>query len=272
MEAKSRAELSAFIESYWCSGADANEDFLLFPDGTFNVLFTAGTFSCNLSTRDFRPGMYIIPITTVPVRIRASQPLFGIRFKAFSMGNLFGVSLQNLNLISPMEEVYPDDRRIRQLCQWMLKCHSEEDTFMLLEAVSFELLCRNFHVNQSLRAKVNYILDQKGQIRVQEMADHFGISRQALHTQFLKTLKISPKQLCVIWQLNHFFTLTAESEENLTARALDAGFYDQAHFNNRFREIYNITPSHFVRLNHHMFSHARENMIRRFSNYYDPEV
>ena len=50
------------------------------------------------------------------------------------------------------------------------------------------MLNKRFQVNLSLRDKVNYILDLKGQIKIGDMAKEFGVSRQALHKSFKQNL------------------------------------------------------------------------------------
>ena len=127
------------------------------------------------------------------------------------------------------------------------------------------------NVNLDLRDKVNYILDSKGQIRVEQMAKEFGVSRQALHKNFKQNLLITPKELAAIWQLNHFFTLADQSNDSLTGLAIDAGYYDQAHFINSFKLKFGMSPKQFIKANEQVFNFAKDSMSKRFNNYYDPE-
>ena len=73
-----------------------------------------------------------------------------------------------------------------------------------MDDFSFELLNKSFELNSSLRDKVNYILDRRGNIKIAELCEEFAISRQALHKHFKTYLGISPKELATTWRLNHF--------------------------------------------------------------------
>ncbi len=271
-EEKSKAELSTFIESYWCFDGEGREEHVLFPDGTFNIFFASDSFIVGNNQAVYRSGMYLVPISSIPVRLFSRKPIYGIRFKAFSLHNLFKSNLRQLDLVNNMEALCAGEKNLRRFRSLFEGKNEVPEIIAALELVAFELLCKNLEVDRHLREKVNYILDQKGQVRVNDMAKIFGLSRQGLHKHFTCNLLVSPKELSAIWQLNHFFTISNEGEDSLTGYALDAGFYDQSHFNRSFRERFGTTPSQFIRNNHKAFVYARESMVRRFSNYYDPEV
>jgi len=271
-EEKSKAELSAFIESYWRFESNGINDLFFFPDGTFNIFFATEQFVLKNDMTIHAPGVYVVPISSCPIEVFSQQELYGIRFKAFSLHNVFSQNISQLGLINNMETLYSKEHALKSFRNMFKGKKDPEEITSLLEVVAFELLNKNFHVNGGLRDKVNYILDLKGQIRISEMADEFGLSRQGLHKNFKQNLLISPKELSAIWQLNHFFTLSSENDDSLTGKAIDAGYYDQAHFIHSFKHKYGVTPSHFMHANTGLFTYAKENMARRFNNYYDPEV
>lgn len=271
-ELKSNAELSLFIESYWHFYSEATSPLILFPDGTFNVIFAFSSFYSHTERRTYRPGVYLCPIRKYPIELHASSGVYGIRFKAFSLINVIGQSSRDLTLLNDMRHFIARSPSLAQLEAHYLSNGHPDECFSLLEQVSFDLLERNLNIHHSLRDKVNYILDKRGNIRVEDMAEDFGVSRQALHKHFKKHLHITPKELAAIWQLNHFFTLRDFEEESLTGLALDAGYYDQAHFINSFKLQFGTSPTKFIKANPELFTLAREIMSRRFNNYYDPEI
>ena len=271
-EEKSRAELSAFIESYWCFESDGTDNLVFFPDGTFNIFFASEQFVLQNDSTIHAPGVYMVPLFSHPVSIFSKSNIYGIRFKAFSLHNIFAKNISQLGMVNNMETLYAEDKALLNFRKLFKGKKDPEEIILLLETVGFELLNKNFRVNANLRDKVNYILDLKGQVRVSDMADEFNLSRQGLHKYFKQNLLITPKELSAIWQLNHFFTLSVGSEDSLTEKALDAGYYDQAHFIHSFKRKYGVSPSQFMRSNSRLFVYAKENMARRFNNYYDPEV
>jgi AraC-like DNA-binding protein len=267
-EEKSRAELSAFIESYWRYEGHPEDDLLLFPDGTFSLLVASHGFACGAQC--FSHGIYLLPIHLNAVSIQSAKVLMGIRFKAFSLPNLFPAGHQDLSGFIALKELGCTPA-LHALSREILTVNDPEKSASLLQLLAYELLSTHFSVRQSLREKVNYVLDRKGQIRIEEMAAHFSVSRQALHKHFTSALKVSPKQLSAVWQLNHFFTLAQEEKESLTSNALDAGYYDQAHFIRQFSSRFGVAPGTFLRTNQGILSFAKDSMIKRFTHYYDPE-
>lgn len=268
-EEKSRDELSSFIESYWRYEGHAQDELILFPDGTFSLIVAPSGFLCN-ARHTFSPGIYLLPIHLHSLYFQSSDCLMGIRFKAFSFPNIFPFGVQENSGFLSLKDL-DCTPALQALSRKVLQEKDPEEAASLLQLLAYELLQSNFKIQQSLREKVNYVLHRKGQIRIEEMARHFGVSRQALHKHFSAALKISPKQLSSVWQLNHFFTLANFEEASLTENALDAGFYDQAHLIRNFSTQFGTAPGTFLRANKGMLSFARDSMIKRFSHYYDPE-
>ena len=269
-EKKSKAELSKFIESYWHFDASSVSELTLFPDGTFNIFFAFKSFTMNGSRKEYKPGVYLIPITTVPITITSLSNILGIRFKAFSLLNITG-NTQRLTLLNDLESFSTRSPTLKYVQEQFDREQNIHEVTQILEQIAFELLEKNLKVNVDLREKVNYILNERGQIRVEDMAREFGVSRQALHKNFKRNLLITPKELAAVWQLNHFFTLCNNEDDSLTERALDSGYYDQAHFINSFKLKFGMSPREFMKNNNTVFNFARDNMSKRFNNYYDPE-
>ena len=180
-EKKSAAELSTFIESYWCYDAKRISDLVLFPDGTFNILFAFHPFKLKGANRTFKPGVYLIPVSSIPITIRSGNALYGIRFKAFSLLNIMGKNASQLTLLNDLESFKTRCPSLNHIQSKIDQEQNIDEITAVLENIAFELLSKEMNVNLELRDKVNYILDNKGQIRVDEMAKEFGVSRQALH-------------------------------------------------------------------------------------------
>ena len=271
-EIKSKAELSTFIESYWHFESDGINSLVFFPDGTFNIFFATEPFYLANSTKTCQPGAYLMPISSFPVYINSQKDIYGIRFKAFSLLNILDKNIKGLTILNDLED-FTGEKSIITDSQSAFKAEMDlAEIVGYLEKIAFELLNKRFSVNLNLRDKVNYILDMKGQIKISEMAKEFGISRQALHKNFKQHLMISPKELSAIWQLNHFFTLTDEIDDSLTGKALDAGYFDQAHFINTFKSRFGLSPTQFMKVKPEVFNFAKDHMTKRFSNFYDPEI
>lgn len=271
-EKRSRAELSSFVESYWSYQGRAQEELILFPDGTFNIIYASAPLIFMNEGRSFKLGFYLVPLAATPIRLFSNRAIYGVRFKAFSLPNILKGKDPQLTSINALDQLEISTTAFHHLSTELKRQGEPEEILTLLETLAYELLRPDLRVHESLREKVNYILHRRGQVRIEKMAADFGVSRQGLHKHFMKSLSTSPKQLSAIWQLNHFFALSAGSDDSLTGRALDAGYYDQAHFNHQFSSTFGSAPSAFIRSNSEVLRFAKDSMIKRFSNYYDPEI
>ncbi|MBK9190446.1 MAG: helix-turn-helix domain-containing protein [Crocinitomicaceae bacterium] len=268
-ELKSKAELSKFIESYWSFDGHDGVEMILLPDGTFNVLIAEQSFISELV--EYPRGVYISPLLIQPIKIVTNGRIYGIRFKAFSLSNVIGKNASQVDAITELEHLI---KQPKNLNNWFQQFDFSTDLSIKktsLENAAFDLLNHQYGLNEQLRAQVNYILDRKGNIRIEELCSEAGISRQGLHKNFIQHLGIGAKALATTWRLNHFFTLMSD-DNKLTHSALDAGFYDQAHSIHTFKNHWQLSPGIFQKTNPVLFTYAKEVMSKRFSNFYDPEI
>lgn len=267
-EIKTNAELSSYIECYWKSNSILGEELTIFPDGTFNVIISSHDFYIGKLKKRYVKGSYLIPITLNPIRIKTIGSVYGIRFKAFSLQNIVGNKPKFLGSINELTGTSRTCGNLEGIINNQRNLEFISDS---MSEFSFELLNKNYALNSSLRDKVNYILDRKGNIKVSELCSDFGISRQALHKFFKVHLGISPKELATTWRLNHFFTLINDTD-SLTESALDAGYFDQAHSINSFKSKWESSPNSFKKNQNDLLQIAKTNMKNRFNNYYDPII
>jgi AraC-like DNA-binding protein len=85
----------------------------------------------------------------------------------------------------------------------------------------------------------------KGFIKIKELANTLCISHDAFEKRFRKIVGSSPKQFASIVRMTS--VVHQKSDERLWDIALDAGFYDQAHFNKDFKLFTGQTPTDFYK-------------------------
>ena len=128
-------------------------------------------------------------------------------------------------------------------------------------------------IDQNLRAQLNYILDRKGVLQVQELFTEFGVSKVTLHKHFINKVGLSPKKVSRIWRINHFLLLQNETSiQNLTQLGLASGFYDQAHCIREFRSFFKDCPRQFFKHPSHLLAISQQVISKRFNHQYDPQV
>jgi AraC-like DNA-binding protein len=93
-------------------------------------------------------------------------------------------------------------------------------------------------------AAVSKIEELEGMVRVEELSRHVGLSQSALERRFRKVAGASPKKFASIVRLRHVVRLGATGAD-LTSIAFAAGYCDQSHFINDFKQITGLTPKSF---------------------------
>lgn len=255
-------EVSKFVESYRLA---SEKEVWLIPDGTFHIVYSHTEFACYDGViHHLSPGLYLFPISSSVIHLYSSDQLLLMRCKAFAIdaigSDLFEVQQRNY---------WRFDSGLSQISHYQNSLSLAEigEQEVLLENFVFDVLTNGFKLNKNLRQGVNYILDSKGDIKVDAMARDFGISRQSLHKYFKKHLGISPKQLAKIWKLNNFMDL-ARKDDSLTGAAIDSGYFDQAHCIKEFNAILGLSPRAFFAQN---FDFQLTCIGKRFDAFYDPK-
>jgi AraC-like DNA-binding protein len=110
-----------------------------------------------------------------------------------------------------------------------------------------ELLLERIRANSSdgiVAAALNAIDGAKGALRITELARALDLSRDRLEKRFRHAVGSSPKQLARLLRIKNAIELH-RSGASLTQSALEAGYFDQSHFNREFRLFTGESPSHF---------------------------
>lgn len=95
-----------------------------------------------------------------------------------------------------------------------------------------------------IAAALQKIHEVKGNLKIRELAASLFVSQDAFEKRFRKTVGTSPKQFCFIVRMR---SITAQNTGtlNFTDIALDAGYFDQPHFNKDFRLFTGQAPTEF---------------------------
>jgi AraC-like DNA-binding protein len=93
------------------------------------------------------------------------------------------------------------------------------------------------------------IVEQAGQVRIDDVAFQAGFSTRQLRRLFLEQVGLSPKHFCrVIRFRSSVSRLSERGHADWAQMALDCGYYDQAHLINEFRQFSGYTPGEFALL------------------------
>jgi AraC-like DNA-binding protein len=97
-----------------------------------------------------------------------------------------------------------------------------------------------------VEAAVARIGDGKGVIRIDRLARAFELSESAFTRRFKSAVGAPPKRYASIVRVQHVLRL-AGSGGNLTQIAMEAGYFDQAHFIRDFRAIAGSAPGRILK-------------------------
>ncbi|HEX3764839.1 MAG TPA: helix-turn-helix domain-containing protein [Kofleriaceae bacterium] len=94
-------------------------------------------------------------------------------------------------------------------------------------------------------AAVRAITDARGAVQIRDLARRLAISQDPLEKRFRRAVGMSPKQLARLIRLRRAIDAYRPGT-NLARLAIEAGFYDQAHFSRELRTVIGEPPRRFL--------------------------
>ncbi len=232
--------LREFIEFYWLIDWDLTgqepymQEVLPFPTSNISVGpdharltgIVRGRFLYSLQGQGHILGIKFHPGTIRSIYLRSAHFLTG----------------QKLSLL----ELFP------QASNFVVKARSTLDIDQRVQLAEQFLLGLNPRSSLSLRmAKevVQYIQTHRDLLRVEAVADHFGLGKRSLQRLFREYVGVSPKWAINRFRLQEAAELAARREGVLdwADLAQELGFFDQAHLIRDFKKLVGATPAAYVR-------------------------
>lgn len=99
-----------------------------------------------------------------------------------------------------------------------------------------------------IREAVLRIKSSLGEIGIKGLAEDLGISQSSLERGFRSRVGLSPKEYTGLIRFRNIFKFY-NSSSSLTELALEAGYYDQAHFIREFKKKTGFSPKQWFRRN-----------------------
>ena len=121
--------------------------------------------------------------------------------------------------------------------------------FPILDKMMLTMLNNQFELNkvEKVRLATLQLKKNNGNVRIEELTRLTNMSSRELERKFNVYVGLSPKQLARIFRLQYALRKQSQTEL-LTHLALDAGYYDQAHFIREFSGMVNEKPSQYFQL------------------------
>jgi len=119
----------------------------------------------------------------------------------------------------------------------------------------------NLQCAQYARKAYHFIMEHfSEQIKIQELAEQFGVSRNYLYACFKEVYKVSPKQFLNALRMEHASSLLLSKYLYVSQVAHQVGFEDELAFSKAFKEFHHLSPTEFRKQLHSLaVSPTKEN-------------
>lgn len=237
-------QLAPYVRHFTLVEAAERATRILVPDGTIVIGIRYRGAAELLEETGARP-MPDLAFTGVSTKARHMRTAAGsgIVLAAFHPGSagaffapalheLFGQTLDLLDLL-PRSDVQRAHERVRAAT-------SDGERIAALGQLLVSCL-RGANEDRLVLAAARALREAHGQIRIRELAQTLGSGQDALEKRFRRHIGASPKQLASILRLHRAIT-SYRPGTSLTQLALDAGYFDQAHFNRDVRSATGTSP------------------------------
>ena len=230
------ARLKPYVECFWSTEPrGALPEYPVLPDGCVDIVYSPGM------SRELQ----LVGTMTHARRfaLSASQPQFGVRFRpGMSQAFLPLSGLETTDQSIALSAIWGAEAG--RLSEQISEARSAVQGMALLE----ESLSNPGDITLVQRVCAS-IVQQRGQIRMDDLASQAGLSARQLRRIFLEHVGLSPKHFCRIIRFRDSLSRLPQAVRGDCAQvALECGYYDQAHFINEFREFSGYTPGEFASL------------------------
>jgi AraC-like DNA-binding protein len=231
--------LKPYVRNFWMlrySGSPASPRWhRIVPDGCIDLIFMRRD-----PTEDYRASVVGTMTRPIVEELASHADYLGIRFNPGGFRRFFQTppreltdrifSLDDLSSPSWFAEGLSDDR----------------DLTACLESLEDELTRRFRPEKRDLlpAAVLETITTRRGNVSMTQLGRMTGWSPRHLRRMFHESIGIGPKIFCrIIRFLDAYRVLRRSPRPSFLDVALDAGYYDQAHFIREFEDFYGSSPS-----------------------------
>lgn len=220
------------------------------PDGCMEmILHCADRFEgvdergARVQPRAFVVGQMIRPLV---VRPAARVETWGIRFRPGGAAAFLEGGMQELTgRVVDLETLWGAEGR--RIVERIGEAREARERRRRIEAMLLDRLRQG--VDPLAHAAARSLVTARGRVRISSLASAAGIGTRQLERRFLRGVGLPPRLLGRILRFQHLFRLAhddAATPGTWADRAVEAGYYDQAHLLRDFREFAGSTPPRFL--------------------------
>lgn len=221
----------------------------VFPDGQVELIVHIGPSYRLIEAHGAQvlPSCCVAGLMQRPALIEApaaTPAILGIRLRAAGAYAVLGQPLHELtDLNVDLRDLCGSDATtLQQACAVAVGARAR---LRAAEAWLERRLALGIRVAPVVAAAAQTIVHSRGTISIAALRDASGSSRQRFTTAFREQIGVAPKAYARIVRFRRALSLVHAGAGSLSRVALDAGYYDQPHFNAEFRELAGLSPSEY---------------------------
>lgn len=184
----------------------------------------------------------------VHVEATAGFGLLGVVFHPHAARQILGIPVNELRGINVSLSDWLG-RAGSELEERIFQAPCHDDRIAILEAFLLGRLSEPSYDQRRIVASIQQLQKKPWAVSLKDLAGQACLSERQFERIFAGFAGTTPKQFHRIARLNHAIGMAGVHQRvNLTSVALASGYYDQAHFNNEFRELTGLAPRQFFRI------------------------
>ncbi len=188
-------------------------------------------------------------IRTKPISIHSGEgtPMLIIFFKKGMAASFFPLPMNELSDTVIDAELLLS-KEFLELREMLLDEKAVPKRFEIVERFLLDLYVEKLIVNECVDFAIDKIETQPDQVCLGNLYEKIGYSQKHFTNIFRSNVGITPKSFLKIVRFQKAIADIERNESpNWTEIALEAGFYDQAHFINDFKKFSGFTPNDYLR-------------------------
>jgi AraC-like DNA-binding protein len=252
MQVRPRPPLSLFVEAIWAvRGSSGYQRFTMLPNGAVQLMVNFGlphtvTSVNGRAVHRAHQRAWIAGLQDQPLKIESppTSDLLSIRFLPGGAHAFLPLPLQAIT----HDVVDADDllgASIGELRERLALAGSRDAQRRITEDWLLARLRPREHEFRLVARACAALGAQPSSVRA--ACEDLGLSNKHVIDVFRRLTGLPPKTLASVQRFHRALGLLARADRAHGEVALQAGYYDQAHFNREFRRFAGATPSDFVR-------------------------
>jgi len=249
------AALQPYIKCYWFLIGDSNDNHefeKIIPDGSPELIIHLGAPFYEKKGEEIHQQESIFLYgqlkSSITIKPSSHARVLGIKFHPYGLSAFTKIPQQKLTGTAHSIENIFNGFNYDRYEDEMMNAESGS-VFPILDKMMLTMLNNQLELNkvEKIRFATLQLKKNNGNVRMEELTRLTNMSSRELERKFNVYVGLSPKQLARIFRLQYALTKQSQTEL-LTHLALDAGYYDQAHFIKEFSGIVNEKPYKYFQL------------------------